>query len=310
MIERMQQWAMERGYQVAWGPGSVVERVRREIEARRSGAEIDGRFFEHELKAVVDFQDSAEGRSILILSMPRPAHVIHFEVDGQDIEALLPPTYFRYRATFEDVRLDLAKNGLPDVKLEYLAAPLKATASRLGLIQYGRNNISYASTLGSYIQLCGFRVDASLPQGEETDASLLDQCETCGICSRFCPTEAISEDRILIHAERCLTFLNENEGDWPGWIDSQAHNCLLGCLECQRVCPVNPPLQVEDTGLAFSAAETRWMLSIGSTDSERAETGVRAKLAWLGQPNVESVLGRNLRALLQSQNRLQRASFP
>jgi epoxyqueuosine reductase len=311
MMERLQRWAAERGYRIAWGSGSIVEKVRCEIEARRSGSEIDERFYEHELKAIAGGAKSAEGRSILVVAMPRPAHVVHFDVNGQDFEALLPPTYFRYRATFEDVRMDLAENGLPGARLEYLTAPLKSIAVRLGLARYGRNNVSYAEVSGSYIQLCGYWVDAFLPQpGEEKSASLLRQCENCGICAAACPTEAISEDRVLLRAERCLTFLNENDGDWPGWVSPRAHNCLLGCLECQRACPVNPELRTEDTGLAFSAAETRWLLSPDFAAADRAETGIQIKLAWLGQPYVESVLGRNLRALLNAGNRSHQANRP
>ena len=311
MIEQLQQWAAQRGYRIAWGPGSIVERAQHEIETRKSGCEIDGRFFEHELKSIVGGEPAVSSRSVLIVAMPRPAHVVHFDVDGKDFEALMPPTYFRYRATFEDVRMDLAENGLPGAGLEHLSAPLKATAGYLGLIQYGRNNISYAEDLGSYIQLCGYWVDASLPQIREIrTVSLLRQCENCGICASVCPTDAISEERVLLRAERCLTFLNENPGDWPGWVSPHTHNCLLGCLECQRACPANPELRIEDTGLSFSAAETRWLLSPESTADERAETGIRAKLAWLGQPYVESVLGRNVRALLQSNNRFQQANLP
>jgi epoxyqueuosine reductase len=303
MIHRLREWAAQQNYQIAWGPVSVVEDVKHEIARRRSEFEIDERFFGHELKSLFGKQvDGMEG-SFLVIAKPRPAHVIHFDVDGKIFDALLPPTYLRYRATFEDVRQDLAANGLPGVHVEYLAAPLKAVASRLGLVQYGRNNISYAGNLGSYIQLCGYWVNIPLPKvdaAEPASTSLMPQCETCGICAGQCPTGAISEDRVLIRAERCLTFVNENPGDWPDWLNSRMHNCLLGCLECQRPCPANPKLPIEDTGLNFSAAETLLLLSDKSSADNRAETGIHIKLAWLGQPYVESVLGRNLRALKQS----------
>jgi hypothetical protein len=54
--------------------------------------------------------------------------------------------------------------------------------------------------------------------------------------------------------------------------------------------------------MSFTANETRWLLSNRLEPDERSETGIRAKLAWLGQPYVESVLGRNLRAVLQSES--------
>jgi epoxyqueuosine reductase len=93
---------------------------------------------------------------------------------------------------------------------------------------------------------------------------------------------------------------NENEGERPEWVHSASHNCLVGCLECQRVCPANPEMPIEKSGLGFSAAETRWLLSDEQTSNNQTETGIRFKLAWLGQPYIESVLGRNLKALIQS----------
>jgi epoxyqueuosine reductase len=301
MIDRLKEWAAQRGYRIAWGPGSIVEDVQREIVKRRSGFEIDELLFEHELKSLLGKESHDSGRSVVLIAKPRPAHSVCFDLEGKYFDALMPPTYFRYRATFEEVRQDLAQNGLPGVSIEYLTAPFKATASRLGLVRYGRNNISYADGLGSYLQLCGYWVNVHLPEMQETvPASLLPQCEDCGICMSICPTGAISEDRVLIRAEQCLTFINENPGDWPDWLSPKAHNCLLGCLECQKACPANPELPIEATGLSFSGAETRLLLSDGPASDDRAETGIRMKLAWLGQPYVESILGRNLAALTQS----------
>jgi epoxyqueuosine reductase len=302
MIERLQEWSANRGCRVAWGPGSVVESVLQEISGRKAGSEIDPRFYELELAPIFGKTQNPSEWSIVVVAIPRPAHLVCFDVDGKDFDALLPPTYFRYRATFEDVRMDLAANALPGAQLEYLAAPLKAVSARLGLVQYGRNNISYVAGTGSYLQLYGYRVGLPLPGMESASlpGSLLPQCENCGICAGMCPTDAIMQDRVLIRAERCLTFLNETSGDWPDWLSPQAHTCLLGCLECQRPCPANPELPVEHTGLRFTADETRVLLSGKPTADNRAETGIRMKLAWLGQPYVESVLGRNLRALLNS----------
>jgi epoxyqueuosine reductase len=303
MIEqKLLEWAAQRRYRIAWGPGAVVELVHREIAARRSGLEIDERFFEHELESLFTADvENSEGKTAVIVAVPRPAHLVHFYMDGKTFDAVLPPTYVRYRATFEDVRLDLVSSGLPGAQTELLAGPLKAVAGRLGLIFYGRNNVTYIAGLGSYFQLCGYVTDAELPEMELTEASLLPECEGCSICASACPTGAIAEDRVLLRAEKCLTFANENTGDWPAWVNPQMHNCLLGCLECQRACPKNPELPVEDTGVRFSAAETRLLLRNDLPEmSAGAENGIRSKLAWLGQPYAEPVLGRNLRALVKA----------
>ena len=303
MVEILKEWASRRGYRVAWGDGSTVDIVKREIAGRRSESEIEGHFFDNELKSLATAWIQNPGQTIVLVAKPCSAHTVNFDIEGKELVALLPPTYFRYRAVFEEVRRDLVENGLKGARVEHLAAPLKALASRLGLAAYGRNNIGYVDGLGSYFQLCGYVTDTKLPEMETPGIGtgvLLADCENCGICAGMCPTGAITEERVLLRAEKCLTYANENAGNWPDWVNPQTHNCLVGCLECQRACPANPELPIEDSGLCFSAAETRVLLSNEQTMDDQTETGIRFKLAWLGQPYIESVLGRNLKALLHS----------
>ena len=103
---------------------------------------------------------------------------------------------------------------------------------------------------------------------------------------------------MLLHGERCLTFFNETPGDWPDCFPAAAHECLLGCVACQQVCPANAEMEVVDTGVEFSEAETRTLLEGGEDEGGRGAFGVRCKLVWVGQPYAEPVLGRNLRTLL------------
>ena len=300
MTESLERWAAERGYRVAWGPASIVEEARREIAARRAGGEIETGFWEGELAAIAQDGPVASGATVVVVAKPRPAHLVGFEVDGAVVETVIPPTYVRYRPTFEEVRQDLAANGLPGARVEHLAWPVKAIAARLGLVRYGRNNVTYAEGIGSYLQLCAFLTDAELPaQAGRTvgAAQLLSQCEHCAACQEACPTGAIDGDRVLLHAARCLTYVNETSGPWPQWLPGGAHNALIGCLLCQRACPANPDLPVEPSGVRFSAEETAQLLEC-ERGGGRVETGIAVKLAWLGQPSAEPVLGRNLRALL------------
>ncbi|MGE5236808.1 MAG: 4Fe-4S double cluster binding domain-containing protein [Acidobacteriota bacterium] len=302
MIERLRQWAQERNYRVAWGPVDVVERARRELLQRRETGELDESFFASELAALAEEESPPAGTSVVVVAVPRPAHRVRFRLDGGPADTLLPPTYVRYRATFEDVRQDLESHGLAGAEVEHLAWPIKAVAAHLGLVRYGRNNVTYAPGLGSYVQLCGFLTDAALapmPDGLPAEPALLDECASCTACASACPTGAIDHERVLLHGERCLTCLNESAGDWPAWLPRAAHHCLLGCLYCQQACPANGPLEVVDTGLEFSAAETRSLLGGKTAMARRSESGIRLKLAWLGQPYAEPVLGRNLRALVE-----------
>jgi epoxyqueuosine reductase len=305
MGESLMRWVADRGCRVAWGPVEVVRAAQAELAARRAARELDEGFFCAALGAVTDPPGGTEGDTVVVVAQPSPASRVSFDLGDNRLDAILPPTYRRYRQVFEEVRQDLAANGLPGARVEHLAAPVKAVAARLGLVRYGRNNVTYAAGMGSYLQLCGYLTDARLPAPEEgatPGPALLPECDGCRTCLAACPTGAIGEERVLLRAERCLTLANENPGEWPDWVPPRAHTCLLGCLLCQRCCPANPKLPVEDTGVCFSAEETRTLLTGGGPASASAESGIRAKLAWLGQPYAEPVLGRNLRALLEARH--------
>ncbi len=298
--ERLRGWARSRGYEIAWGPVRWLEDARAEIGGRRRAGELDQGVYRAELAAVVDAEPPPREGTVVLVAKPCSASRVDFETNGRTVETLLPPTYLRYRATFEDVRQDLAANGLSGWRVEQLAGPLKAVAARLGFVRYGRNNLAYVPGVGSYFQLCGYLTDASLEAmpAEPAPPRLLDECADCSACARACPTRAIRSNRILLHAERCVTFANENPGPWPDWLPASAHRCLMGCLTCQRACPANPKLPVAATGVVFSVTETRTLLDPNPGQEPRGESGIRCKLAWLGQPGAEPVLGRNLRALL------------
>jgi hypothetical protein len=57
-------------------------------------------------------------------------------------------------------------------------------------------------------------------------------------------------------------------------------------------------LPVERTGVVFTREETRALLAESADHLGPAWDGLREKLTLLGQPGVESILGRNVRALV------------
>jgi epoxyqueuosine reductase len=306
MVETLMRWARDRGYQVGWGLPSAVTAALDDVFTRRRGGELDPGFFEAN---VAGFQAPEVAAwkgpaSVVVVVMPRPAHAVAFSVEGREVETVFPPTYVRYQPLFEDVRLDLQEHGLPGARVERLNVPLKALAARLDLVRYGRTNVTYAPGFGSYIQLFGYLTDAPLPLPADwrpREPELLPECEGCSVCLAACPTGAIGGDRVLLHGERCVVVMNENTGEWPAWIPPSAHNCIIGCLLCQRPCPANPELPVERTGVVFTAEETEALLGDGGAHEDPAWDGVRAKLERLGLPYQEQqVLGRNLRALLDA----------
>lgn len=312
--EALVRWAHERGYLIAFSRPAVLDLVRAELEGRHRAGEFDPDFYRLALAGGFTYLRGVElprATSVIVLLVPRPAHRVTFHLSG-GLQAVVPPTYASNSRVPEAIRGELLAGPLQGgYGLCTLRAPLKNIVARLGLATYGRNNITYAPGFGSYHQPIGFVTDADLvsgapdplagtPGGEATSSPFLmcPECVGCDACARACPAGAIGDDRFLLHTERCLTFMNEYMIPWPDWLPASAHNALIGCLACQRVCPQNRGLlRYEDLEPAFTREETAALLA-GGDGGGRLWRAVKEKFEKLGLPGLEAVATRNLSALL------------
>lgn len=299
--ETLREWAGDRGYRFATAPVSLLNDVRRSLEERRDSGEISPDFFRDNLSffTYLDGTSMDNPVSIVLIAVPRPAHVLTFSMAGGIKEMLLPPTYVNYQKMFKDVRDDLA-GALADYgcRLEVLSAPLKALGNRMGFLKHGRNNIGYVKDLGSYLQLVGLVSGKPLhdedfaPRPEE---ALLDRCVECRICAKACPTQAINLQRVLIHAEKCYTLFSESMNPIPEGLRPPSPQCLIGCLRCQDVCPENKGLlRYARTAVSFTARETGYFLNL-APGSERGIDVAREKFRELGVSADVLLYARNLR---------------
>jgi epoxyqueuosine reductase len=220
---------------------------------------------------------------------------VTFERQGRRRSYTVPPTY---DYSVNQYALELLTRTLePDgYRVAPGTVPLKLLAVRTGLAAYGRNNITYVPGMGSYHRLMAFFSD--LPAGEDIwlEPASVERCTTCTACIQACPTKAIAGDRFLLHAERCISFLNEHEGGFPDWVDPSWHNCVVGCMLCQSICPENRRLtQAVETGPTFAEEETALLLRGASFD--RLPTELAQKLESLSLVEYLNVLPRNLKAL-------------
>ena len=327
MVEkRLREWAAARGYALATAEIGLVETVRKRLEKRRDDGLIDAVLFREYLSGFRYLDGSAitGPRFLVVIATPSPIHILPFVKDGKRIEGLLPPTYVRYNRTFADVLADMKGNALESgVQAEILRAPLKSLAVHMGLARYGRNNITYVPGLGSGHQLCGYIVGGKeMPAAAEADkdfswpVSVLERCVDCRACAKACPTGAIREDRFLISAERCFTSISEGRRPFPEWARPPRSLCLIGCMNCQQVCPENKGrLKTEPSGIEFTTEETEAVLAAGRRVRDGEKEGwlrsqgpvegplgsALAKFDELGMSEDLDVMGRNLEYLLRNE---------
>jgi epoxyqueuosine reductase len=277
-----------------------------ELEARRRQGLIHEDLY-HDYLAGFGFdlpEDLPLGESLILVAMPQPQIQVVFTLEGQTLSLIVPPTYLHARESdkrVEDLLMEiLAPAGC---RVAGAALPKKALAVHSGLGSYGKNNICYVPGMGSFHRLVAFYSDLPGEEDDWRELNALEACEKCSACLRICPTGAITDERFLIRAERCLTFLNEKPGDvpFPRWLEPSWHNCLVGCMHCQRVCPENRDSKdwVEE-GEQFTEDETALLLEGLAADQMSATT--REKLHRADLIDLLDVLPRNLRALFSQKS--------
>jgi len=234
--------------------------------------------------------------SIIVAAVGQPRFRLTFHYEGRSHQAVVPPHYDT--SLDETVRETIERVvGPRGYTVRWAPLPAKQLAVRGGLADYGRNNISYVEGLGSFHRLVAFFTDAPLEDGGWRRPTMLEACRRCVACVAACPTGAITRDRFLIRAERCLTYHNESSEPFPEWIDPAWHNSLIGCTRCQDVCPVDRPLRnrLEDAG-TFTETETALLLA--GTAASRLPAETRARLARFTGLDDMRLAGRNLSVLL------------
>jgi len=290
----------EKGYRGRVVPIDRAAELRREIEQRRSDGTIDTKLyadclarFECEITTNVK-----NARSVILTAALQPQRRFTFNFRARTYSVIVPPTF--YDDTYDEIS-DILKSTLESrgYVLQSAELPLKLLATRCGVAEYGRNNIAYVDGMGSFVLFSAFLSDmAPSDAGHWQKPRLLKVCDACEACIAACPTGAIVPDRFLIHAERCITFFNEAEEEFPQWVDPTWHNSLIGCMKCQLVCPANERLvEWVEEGEAFDEAETEAILDGVPAEHLPPETIDKLKRGYM-LDNL-AVLPRNLRALLR-----------
>jgi len=210
----------ERGYQCRIASVQHLKDLQEEIEARNKQGLLDRDFYRKQL-TFFSFklpESLPEAKSLIVVTVPQPQIQVIFHRNGKPQPLLIPPTYLHYpNRMIQDLLSDILEQQGYQVTSSLL--PEKLLAARTGLCFYGKNNVCYAPGMGSFHRPMAFYSDLPPLEDNWQESIMLEDCENCSACVNACPTGAITPDRFLIRAERCLTFLNESSGDFPEWLN-------------------------------------------------------------------------------------------
>lgn len=256
--------------------------------------------YQHKFR--LDWQPSGPTiRSAILLAVPVHMLLLRFHYHGAQREIAVPPGYACSDTESRIWKLAETAFGEAGHDFQWLrGVPLKLLAVRSGLCLYGRNNITYCEELGSFIELYGFVTDMDAPkQIPWYPSAQMPECAACTVCAQACPSACIDLHSPIIHAERCLTYLNENGGDFPAWLKPSAHHTAVGCMICQRACPKNRGhLSVQTVESAFDKDEIDAICAGGEFHDLPEKTQKTLKSFDLDDYWPKQALSRNIRALL------------
>jgi len=290
---------MKNGYDGRIVPVDYMSRLVEDIEClHRTGVLYEPLYREYLAHLICGrLYSPSDAKSMIIISIPQPITWIIFRYRGESVEAAIPPTYVGQSKVASNV-WRLLRRSLPEHNFIKARVPLKSLAVHSGLALYGRNNITYTPRSGSFHRLVAFATNCQSQDSLWRQHECLPRCQDCQLCIEACPTGAISKDRFLIRAERCIAFHNEKSAEhpFPKWLDPSWHNAIVGCMHCQTVCPQNKEaLSWRRYGGEFDEEETEYLLRGRFCGAEASR--IERKLKKVGLDLT--IFPRNLRYLLK-----------
>ncbi len=236
-----------------------------------------------------------------MVATPQMIGAIDFTYQGKTIRGIIP-TGYSYNGTDpteleSQIRKHIVNSDTAMLKRPPL--PYKTLATRSGLAEYGLNNITFTRQYGSFYELSGYYTDVELPD-QWREHRLMRLCRGCTICKTECPTKCIRDEQFVIDIDHCLTLYNEQNKDFPDWMDPKIHHSIVGCLKCQWDCPANveaiKEIQLFGT---LNEKETEHILS-DRTD-KKLETEIAEKVKLYPSAGVFDYFRRNTSLMLRNQ---------
>lgn len=309
MVNLLKQEAFIHGDKLQILPINCLQKLKSEIDFFKKNEALNG-FQEWIVNDLYNFEvPNAEFniKSIIIVAVPHPSYArVEFIRKGKKYNfiSLIISDFSNTKKYLNDFLTQKGYNIKPAVNL-----PLKRLATQSGLAVYGRNNICYVEGMGSFFSFDAYYSDMPCDSDNWTGMGHADLCANCNVCLNNCPTGAIREERFLIDNERCLSYFNENAGEFPEWMPLSVHHCLYDCLKCQFNCPMNKEYVNNVMELIkFSEDETDMLLSGSSFDTFPASLRQKSKI--LSLDKWLDAIPRNLKILFELSDNAGKPTYP
>jgi epoxyqueuosine reductase len=262
MMQAFMEEALVHGEKIQLIPIHRLQSIQHELESFTTNEDVND-FQKWIVNDLYTFDVPTVGftiESIMLIAIPHPAYAeVEFEWQGKTYHSL-SLAMSDFDTTERNLKSVLAQKNFHIISAPHL--PLKRLSVKSGLACYGRNNICYIEGMGSMFSFVAYFSDIPCDHDCWMEIRKADMCAHCKICFNNCPTGAIRENRFLIDNERCLSFFNENAGEFPEWLPVSVHHCVYDCLKCQINCPMNKDYVNNVIGpIAFSEDETHMLLS-------------------------------------------------
>lgn len=184
-------------------------------------------------------EDCPWAKSLLVLLWPYRQAAL----PSKDDEVFIDSYYFASNAAYHAARaLEgwMVQHGIrAQANVSY---PARKAAVRAGLGIIGHQGLLIHPEFGTRTVIILLAVDTALP--EQKDVKLIGTCMQCGRCTAACPAGAI-DGQGMSHPERCLRNFMMEGVVFPEQFRKKMGNKLIGCDNCQRVCPMQPARGVE-----------------------------------------------------------------
>lgn len=250
----------ENDCKIAFGDISILDKMQEEYEEKST---VFSGFLKVYCDNWSDLTNIRNGgmKTIIVLSYPyHSISKVTLHYDNRTLNTTIPAGYYNYyqkNQQFYDKLTDTLKAN--NIQYVDINIPLKNLAVRLGLAEYGRNNVTYVDGYGSYHYLIAVACDKRFTETYNpklNEPHQMIECASCNLCINSCPMGAISENNYLIDMQKCISLYNQELNEWPNWILKEKVRFLIACGACQMCCPRNHGLIKQINTYEFSVEET------------------------------------------------------